>query len=399
MLVVLIRGLSVRGYAYTTLFLTLAQFAGSAAGSGVRTRYLREEAERLSRQRRDKDQDTFLAALLKGTALIVAIGLVATPVVRIVKFGSSLNGRVALVLTATAFAVGYSAIEMAIARFQARRRFYAVGSLGVIRALALLGAALLIVLTSDGQTSIGLWFGGSMILVGSAVTALIFKRGETHRRHARPSALSREETWLSVYYVAAAGFAYVDVFVAGALLSARDVAALGAALRYLAVVLGPIPALGAILRVRTAQADLVDSATSQSAMLLAWMRRTILPAAALVAVTAGLAPVVIPLIDKGRYPGSIIVFQIFLATALTAYATAPGVSILMTQRRYADLAGIYAVGLALNLVGDIVVARRYGITGIAVVSSSIYVALDVLMASTGFHRARRAALAAGKAGQ
>src|SRR3954453_21902320 len=72
--VVLIRGLSVSSYAYTTLFLTLAQFAGSAAGGGVRIRYLREEAERLSRGTRAEREDAFLSSLLKGTVLIIAIG-------------------------------------------------------------------------------------------------------------------------------------------------------------------------------------------------------------------------------------------------------------------------------------------------------------------------------------
>src|ERR1700761_8363055 len=68
--VVLIRGLTVSAYAYTTLFLTLAQFAGAAAGGGVRTRYLREEAERLSRGQTAERDGRFLASLAKGVLLV-----------------------------------------------------------------------------------------------------------------------------------------------------------------------------------------------------------------------------------------------------------------------------------------------------------------------------------------
>jgi hypothetical protein len=33
--------------------------------------------------------------------------------------------------------------------------------------------------------------------------------------------------------------------------------------------------------------------------------------------------------------------------------------------------------LVLNLIGDIAVAQRFGVTGIAIVSTSVYIAIDV----------------------
>ena len=107
-------------------------------------------------------------------------------------------------------------------------------------------------------------------------------------------------------------------------------------------------------------------------MVLTWFRRTTLPAAVLVAISALLSPFLIPLIDGGKYPGSIVVFQILLVTAFCAYVLAPSVSILMAQRRYLVLAAVYGLGLLVNLVGDIAIARTFGVTGIAVVSASVY---------------------------
>jgi O-antigen/teichoic acid export membrane protein len=391
MVVLLIRGLSVSHYAYTTLFLTFAQFAGGAATAGVRTRYLREEAELVSRGGAGTQDGSFVAALVKSTLLLVVAGALAVPLVEATGLGSDFGGSANLIAFSTAFAVGYSLTELAIAHYQAYRRFLAAGALSVLRAAGLLAASFLIFITHQSVTSISLWFVVATMLIGSIVVAPIARASlAAHDARRLFSWFDREETWLSLYYVAAAGFAYVDVLVASAMLDQKQVATLGAALRYLAIVLGAIPALGAVLRVRTAQVDLIDSLVNQRAMLVGWFRRTTLPAGIVVGVTALLAPVVIPYIDGGKYPGSILVFQIFLATALSAYLTAPSVSILMAQHRYFVLAAVYGLGLLVNLVGDIVVAPPFGVTGIAAVSTVVYVSIDWAMVGTALAHASKA---------
>lgn len=379
-IVLLIRELSVSAYAYTTLFLTFAQFAGAAASGGVRTRYLREEAERVSRSERAAPKGAFLESLIKGTLLIAAFGVVALPIASAAGFGSDVGGSTSLILYATALAAAYSAIELAVAHYQARRRFTTAGAFRVLRALVLLGAALVITTTRESVVVISLWFIGSMLAVALISVGRIVRPSLLALRDL-PSLLRlrHEEMWLSFYYFAAGGFAYVDVMVAGALLSTHQVATLGASLRYLAVILGAIPALGAVLRVRASQADLIDSSANQRAMVVGWLRRAILPTALVVGLAILVAPFSIPHIDGGRYPGSVVALQIYLVTAFIAYVTAPVPSILLAQLRYAQLASVYAVGLLVNLVGDVVVARHFGVTGIAVVSTSVYVAIDIAM--------------------
>jgi O-antigen/teichoic acid export membrane protein len=311
--------------------------------------------------------------------------------VEAIGLGSEFGGGAELIIFSTAFAVGYALAELAIAHYQAERRFVAAGALSVLRAAGLLAASFLVFATTRSVTSISLWFVAATLLIGSVAAAPIARESlAAHAGRRLVSWFDREETWLSLYYVAAAGFAYVDVMVASALLDQKQVATLGAALRYLAIALGAIPALGAVLRVRTAQVDLIDSLPNQRAMLVSWFHRTTLPAALMVGITALLAPLVIPQIDGGKYPGSIVVFQIFLATALSAYLTAPSVSILMAQRRYFALAGIYSLGLLMNLVGDIVVAPSFGVTGIAVVSTVVYVSIDFTMVGTALRHASKA---------
>ena len=390
--VILIRGLSVSNYAYATLFLTFAQFAASAATSGVRTRYLREEAERMSRATRLEGSPDFVLSLLKGTLLVCLLAVVALPIANAAGFASDVGGSTALILYSTGFAIGYAAVEFAIAHDQAERRFLAAGGFRVARAAVLLVAAVAVITTGQSPDSISVWFVVSMLTIGFVTTiAPAMRQLSSAWRALDRLRFNGEEMWLSFYYVAAGGFAYVDVMVAGAMLTKHEVASLGASLRYLAIALAAIPALGAILRVRTAQVDVVDSPANQNAMVIGWLRRAALPAAVLMTISIVLAPFVIPLIDGGRYPSSIPTFQIFLVTAMTAYLTAPVANVLMAQRHYATLAAIYAVGLTLNLVGDIAVARPYGIVGIAVVSTAVYVCIDAAMSIAAVRYARSAA--------
>jgi O-antigen/teichoic acid export membrane protein len=379
--VVLIRGLPVSSYAYTTLFFTFAQLFGSAATSGVRTRYLREEAERLSRATVDDARGAFIDPLVKGTLLLVAIGLCVAPIAAAAGVGSDYAGGGTLTFYATVFAIGYAQVELSIAHFQARRRFVTAGVLSIVRAIALFGASLVVVIVSDQSAfAISFWFVASMLALGLLTAGRIVRASIRGSHHLRGLTwLNREEMWLSFYYVAAAGFAYVDVVVAATLLTDYQVATLGASLRYLSIALAAIPALGAVLRVRTAQADIVDSPADQEAMVLGWIRRGAFPTAFVVGAAALLAPVVIPLLDGGKYPESVETLQIFLVTAFSAYLTAPAANVLMAQRRYLVLASIYGVGLALNLIGDVAVARKFGVIGIAIVSSAVYVAIDAAM--------------------
>lgn len=388
-LVVLIRGLTVSAYAYTTLLLTLAQFAGAAAGGGVRTRYLREEAESLSRGRSGERDGLFAASLLKGVLLVVAVGVCVLPIAAPLHLGAKFGAGSGLILYATAFAAGFGATELAIAHHQARRQFGRAGVLAMVRAAALFVTAVVISLTHGDVSLLSLCFVAAMVVVGVGTALPIIDRATLERSMLRLRVLKfeREEAWLSLYYLASAGFAYVDLLVASALLDQQQVATLGTAVRFLAIVLAAAPSLAAVLRVRTAQTDMIDSGRAQRLMILGWMRSGATMILLGLAVIGALAPWGIPLLSGGRYPGSVTVFQIFLVTAMSSYLSAPAVSVLMAQRSYPLLAWIFIVGLGANLIGDILVARPFGVIGIAVVSTSVYIVLDLVMTTEALRHA------------
>jgi O-antigen/teichoic acid export membrane protein len=385
-LFVLVRALPVSAFAQYALLLALAGLASGAAGGGVRMRYIRLTAECDSRAMPDTARPAFSGALATTVALMAAlsaVGLLAGQLAAEVGAGGSLV-RPALFIAAGGYAAGGAATELAIAHHQALQRFALAGAVGVVRAAVILGVAAVVVATplrSSGDAVLAT-FAGAMLVLGGALCLPMLRSDIAARRFTLRSLwLGHEERWLTLYYAAAAGFAYVDLLVAGALLDEREIATLGVSLRYLSLILGAMPALGAILRVRTSQMDVVDSPERQREMLAGWLRRCWRPCVAIFAAGLALAPLAIPLIDGGRYPDSRLVTQVLLATALAAYLTAPAVSMLIAQERSAWLARAYTLALVINLVGDVVVARPFGALGIAIVSSTVYVLLDA--AATG----------------
>jgi O-antigen/teichoic acid export membrane protein len=144
-------------------------------------------------------------------------------------------------------------------------------------------------------------------------------------------------------------------------------------------VLGPVSALMAVLRVRTSQHDVVDSHSTQLTMLMRWIRQTSLPTAAVVGAAAALAPFLIPLIDGGRYPDSVTIFQLTLIDASFVYVTMPAPNLMMAQRRYRLLAILYLLFLVAQTAATVFAGTVWGVIGIAAVSTAFGVASRVAL--------------------
>ena len=226
-------------YAYLTVFLAASGFLGGSAGGGVRMRYLRERAEAHSRGE-EVNEGAFADALVASCLVVLGFGILTAGILP--AFGSGL-GAIALVGISTVFAIGFGAVELGIFHLQAGREFGRAGLLAVARSVALLVVAVVVVLTPARHSgvAVAVLSMGGVLVVGAAAVARI-GRAALRVRPTLRSWIGSETGSLTVYYVASAGFAYIDVVVAKVMLSDHDVAALGATLRYLSIVMGAVPA-------------------------------------------------------------------------------------------------------------------------------------------------------------
>jgi O-antigen/teichoic acid export membrane protein len=380
-LVLFVRGLSIDGFAYVVLLLNWGQFGSSAATGGIRTRYVRVEAERLSRG--STERTSFFSALAGSLTLIASGAALAAGVALAVGVGgSSAADRVTFVLLAAFLTAGQAAIELAMYHHQAHLAFGRAGSIGVLRSTAMFAVAVAstVGLIQD-PTAVGLGLGVAVFAVAVVFcTPLAWATRRSSAGMEGRLGFGPEANWLSVYFIVTAGVYYISLFLVAALLDDKAVASYGAAVRYLSIVLGPVPALIAVLRVRTSQQDVVDSSSRQGQMMLGWLRRTTLPVLGVLGVAALVAPFAIPLIDQGRYPDSVIVFQIGLLSVFTTYATMPATNLLMAQRRYRLLATVSGAVLVVKVALTIAAAHVWGVVGVAAVTAVASLAQDASVA-------------------
>jgi O-antigen/teichoic acid export membrane protein len=369
--VIFIRALDVGSFAYLVLFLNIGQFAGSALTGGIRMRYLRAEAERVSRG--EERATGFAMALAAGLALVLGVATLAVAGLAVAEGAGSGAGAWLFVALAAAFTAGHASIELAMYHNQAHLRFTRAGVLGVARSGAIFAIAIATLHgLVDGGAAVAAAIAAAVLAVAAAVCLPLVRQAITAPAAAALGAsFGREAGWLTVYYLASAGFAYADILVVASFLDDEAVASYGAALRYVAIVLGPMPALLAVLRVRTSQHDIVDSAQRQAGMIADWIRRAILPVGAAIGITALAAPLFIPLLDGNRYPDSVPIFQLLLLPALVNYTTMPGPNLLMAQKRYRLLALVYAIALAAQVVLAGTAATLSGAIAVAAVAATV----------------------------
>jgi O-antigen/teichoic acid export membrane protein len=368
-IVLLVRSLEVGDFAYVVLLLTVGSFAGSFAAGGIRMRYTREEAERVSRGL--DEPSPFLTAIGGTAAQIGAAAALALIGATILGVGGSAADRLTFVGLAALFTLGHASTELGMYHYQAHLQFMKGGLYGVLRGASSCVAAIAatVGLISSGPV-VMLWIALGALAVGIAACAPVAWRTRSVRwRGEGRWAFGAESNWLTLYFIASAGFAYGSMFMVATLLDDSAVASFGAAERYVSIVLGPVWALMTVLRVRTSQQDVVDSHAAQLSMLVRWMKRGALPTAAVVGAMAALAPFAIPLIDDGRYPDSVTIFQLLMIDAFFVYVTMPAPNLLMAQKRYRLLAVLYTAFLAVQVAVTVVVGTTWGVIGIAVVAA------------------------------
>jgi O-antigen/teichoic acid export membrane protein len=366
--VLLVRGLSVESFAYVILFLNVGQFAGSAATGGMRMRYMRTEAERVSRG--IEEPSSFFVALAGSLTMIGAGAVIVFVAELLLGVGGDVGHAALFVGLVALYTMGHAGVELAMYHYQAHLQFRKAGWLGLLRNLAILLVALLAVfdVTHSGH-AIALWL--TLAVLALAIVACAPHAWRTRRSRTGMEGrlgFGAESNWLTIYYVVGAGFAYINIFLVAGLLDDEAVASFGAALRYLAIVMGPYPALLAVLRVRTSQHDVVDSTKVQVDMLMDWIRRAAVPVLIGLAVVAAAAPWVIPIVDGGRYPDSVEILQLQLIGAFVVYATLPSSNLLMSQKRYRLLAIVYGSALAVDAVAATIAGLVGGVIAIAAVA-------------------------------
>jgi O-antigen/teichoic acid export membrane protein len=364
--VVLLWSLRVTAYAYLVVFLAVAQTLSTASTGGIRLGYLRREAERVSRAL--ERTSIFGPVVALGALLLAVFSVAGWSVSQTFGIGPGQASRVAFWSCVFVYGLGQATSDLLIYHHQAQLAFRRAGQLNLARSAALLASSLVIALTGtrsgvEAAFLLAVTLAGFSIITTYSILRVELARG-IGRLALRP--VLADTPSLTVYSLASAAYSNSDILIVAAMLSKYDTATFGVAQRYYSIALGAVPALIAVFRVRTSQVDLVDSVAAQRKLLRDWMRR-VAPIVAIGSLAAAAAaPLLMPLINHGRYPEAITVFQILIVYAAAVYLVLPGPSLLMARQRYALLATIMVAEVTCDVVGDIIAASTWGLPGVAI---------------------------------
>jgi O-antigen/teichoic acid export membrane protein len=85
-----------------------------------------------------------------------------------------------------------------------------------------------------------------------------------------------------------------------------------------------------------------------------------------------LAPFIFPIIDGGKYPNSVYVFQILSVSALISFAFSPHSNFLMKYKRFKYLLAIVSIGFVIHIIANLFVIPKFHEIGAAIVNTAIY---------------------------
>lgn len=350
-----IRFMPLNDFAVYALVLAFTSFVTSLVGSIFNIIYLVGGFEKQA-------APSFFSLQL---GIVCLLGLLAAPAYAVFSGSYTLMvGLIAIQVTLT----------FAQTQFQRELQFGRYYMLEYLRLAVFLGTAVGIVVINDFSVSVR-----EMILAqgAAALVALVFCARQSFSK-----AMLRVESSVALfrvlfrsvyvkllfYHVFLLIVLNLDIFVLRALTNDTSVAIFGAAFRYYSVL-----ALGlqSVHRVLLPMLRLVETA-AEIRLILRQHLKISAAGLPLLLLAVFVAEHVIPILDNGRYPGSIPVFQVLACSAYLSFLLSPFVNVLIQQQRFGFLMKVAASVALFHFVSSAGLVYWFEAVGAAVADLVAY---------------------------
>jgi len=173
---------------------------------------------------------------------------------------------------------------------------------------------------------------------------------------------------LFVYQALLAVFANVNILMLRRLVEDHDLATFGSAYRYYFLLVMASSSLKSVflpqVQKATSKADLMKLFSTHKRMVAIYVLVVVL---AIV-----LAPHLIPIIDKGKYPGAPLIFRILCLSAIISFVFSPFMTLLIKHKRFGVLIKMIGSAVLLNIVMSYGLITWLGINGAAMATLISY---------------------------
>lgn len=161
-----------------------------------------------------------------------------------------------------------------------------------------------------------------------------------------------ESAWLLFYYFLLAFLGQADIILLSVFASDMEIANYGVAQKYQALALSLLPALLALMRVKTAKRDFSDDPIKRRDFTHKWIKSTTPCVIVVILIGIFLSQYILPLLNGAQYNAAIPLFQIMLIGVGISYIFSPNVPILMAAKRFSSLCILCFIALLITVVGN-----------------------------------------------
>lgn len=357
--ILLVRIMSKNSYSDFTVFSSILSMLCGVVGTGLGLLYVRRTTEIVSAGIEDKS-GLYFQCLLVILIITITICLFANRII------SSFYGiSSALSLYACIYSGILSICTLNVNRFQAYEQYRKGGWLNILRNLIIV--ALLFLLLSanydvDSEKAIRVYmFAGS---VSGFVGVIIILRNETiSLKNMEIIPLVSEMAMLFIYYILVNINSAIDIALLKRMSTNDAVADYGIAYKYYTLLISILPSITAVFKVRTSKIEYTENPTNRIKFIKNWIKKTSICLIPIAMISQFLIKPVMNLLNGVQYSNSINSFRVFFLGAICSYILSPGVSFLISSKRYIIMCLLALVAIIANIIGNYLMIPVIGVMG------------------------------------
>lgn len=354
-----IRLLSQKEYALFVKFNSLANLLFGIFASGIGIAYVRCVSDSTSIGRFSIVKKMYLFSLILVLVILFPIFFCSQFLSNVYKL------PLMLVILSLFYTLTLSYLKLNQFYFQGQEMYSVGGFIDLIRIIAILFSILAIYLFSANISVhciclvfIICGFVSWVIFSGKIFSTSKFNFGKREFLYAK--LFLKESAWLLFYCFMLAFLGQSDIILLSRLAPDMEIANYGVAQKYQALTLSMLPALLALMRVKTAKRDFSNDLVKRQEFTRKWIKSTTPYVVVLILSGAFLSRYVLPLLNGSQYDAAIPLFQIMLIGVGISYVFSPNVPVLMAAKRFPVLCVLCFISLLITFVGNYLLIPSLG---------------------------------------
>lgn len=373
--ILLIRMMPPSEYAFIVIFTAISSFIYGIIGEGISLSFIRYSTEQLSRTGKN-------TVGLHAISSIVIFFLTILFLIFIPFISNIFNTTTQIVFIASIYALILSVNNMNQAYFQSREMYVRAGIINNLKNVFLFILLIYLVFSFNEVTAVPIFIayiicGSIAFILGTIKVYKGIKIRTIFSDSMNFKVMLRESVGIIIYLILLSIINQVDVIMISNLMSIEDVALYGIAFRYYALLLTLLPAIKAVLRVRTSKAEYIDDVYQRQKITINWIKSTWKFVIPCVLVVVFLSDLIMPILNGKQYDVAIGTFKILAIGVGISYIFASNISIMMSAKKYKELCSIALIALIINVLLNFVLIPKMGINGSAIATVLSHLIINV----------------------